>query len=82
MPRPPFDLLRGCFHLLAVILIIEVLASIMGGVLCWVTNIRSATPTVGACSEAAQQIRETWSEILAAILALLLAARPPGPPPP
>lgn len=76
MPRPPFNLLRACFYLLAVILIVEVLASIGAGVMCWWTNITDGR-IPGACLPVGEQIRELWSEVLTAILALLLAARRP-----
>jgi hypothetical protein len=40
------------------------------------------TIAIGSCAEVAQRAREIFSEMLAGILALLLAARPPNDKPP
>ena len=83
MSRPPFDLLRACFYLLAVILLAELAFTMLSGFLCYYLNLVT-TRTIGACLPAVELIRQQWSEILATILALLLAAKgpPPGPPAP
>ena len=82
MPRrPPFDMMRAAFLLLAAVLLLEVVAAILGGLICAYTNLTSTTPTVGACIPAGQQIHEVFSEVLTAVLALLLAARSDPPPP-
>lgn len=79
--RPPFDMLKAAFWLLAALIGVELFASMtaLGGCV-WLIVIERAAP-VGACQSVGAQIREVWSEALAAILALLLASRlPPGPP--
>lgn len=81
MARQPFNLLRAVFWLLAIVMVIELLFSIVGGLLCWWINFTGVRQPL-ACLEAAQMIREFFQELLTAILALLLATRPPAPPPP
>ena len=81
MPRRPFDILRAAFWLLAVIVVMEISATIAGGVMCWIVNFQ-VLQKPGACIEVGQLIRDYWSEALTAILALLLAGRNQGPPPP
>ena len=76
--KQPFDLLRAVFWLLAVVMIFEMVTSVMGGVLCWWLNFQDGKQP-GACLPAAAVIREVFSEILTAALALLLAGRPPPP---
>jgi hypothetical protein len=74
--KPPFNMLRACFYLLAFIMILEVFTSILGGLVCVYTNFaRAIGPEVGACKDAAAIIREIFSEVVTATLALLLAAR-------
>ena len=74
MSKRQFDLLRACFYLLAFIMIIEMVATIAGGALCWYVNITTVRQP-GACLNVVAIIREVWSEILTAVLALLLAGR-------
>ena len=83
MPRPPFDLLRAVFLLLAVVILTEVGMTVFAGLACWWLNLQTARE-IGACLPIVVQIREQWAEILASVLALLLAARswPPPPDPP
>lgn len=81
MARPPFNMLRACFYLLAIIMLVmmgETLLAVLG---CLYLVLSSRTP-VGACIEAgvATQVREAFSEALTAVLALLLAARNTPPP--
>lgn len=75
--RPPFDMLRACFLLLAFIVVTEMVASVLGGIGCAYFNFISNDPHPGACAAVTDQIRQQWSDLLAAILALLLAARKP-----
>ena len=81
MPKRPFDILRACFYLLAAVILIQLLATVAAGVMCWLTNIYGAK-VVGACLPIDQVIRDIWAEILTAVLALLAARGSPPPPPP
>ena len=83
MARPPFDMQRACFALLAFVIVIEILMTVLGGLGCMWHNYTVAQE-IGFCMPVVAQIREQWAEVLTAILALLLAARtgPPPPPPP
>ena len=80
--RPPFDMLRACFYLLAFVIASQVVAIIFGSWTCfYLLIVGMAKP--GDCGGFGAQAKEMWSEVLAAILALLLAARgPPTRPPP
>ena len=78
-------MLRACFWLLAVILIIQLFDTTMGALTCFYLFIIGQAE-IGACGGFFTQTREVWAEVLAAVLALLLAARnggssPPPPPP-
>jgi hypothetical protein len=84
--RPPFSMLRAAFWLLAILLGAEMATtmSVIAGC-AWTVLVERAMP-VSACAKAGDSVREGWSEALAAILALLLAAKsgnggPPKPPP-
>ena len=81
--RPPFDMLRACFLLLAFVIASQVVAIIFGSWTCFYLLI-IGTAHLGDCGGFGAQAKEMWSEVLAAILALLLAARtpPPDKPPP
>ena len=74
-----FHLIRACFLLLAAVILIEVCTTMGAAVLCGWGVVTGRLP-VGTCMPLGEAIREVWSEVLAAILALLLAAqdRPPG----
>jgi hypothetical protein len=76
-----FDLLRASFLLLAAVVLVELLATMaaLGGCFWLIVVVR--VEQIGACRDIGAQIREVWAEMLAAILALLLAGRPPAPPP-
>ena len=70
----PFNMLRWCFLLLATVIIAQLVSILGGAATCyWLFITGSAEP--GACSSFLGQAREMWAEVLAAILALLLAAR-------
>jgi hypothetical protein len=76
----PFNTLRAAFWLLALITVAQVVATLAGSATCyWLFVIGKAE--IGQCQGFAQLAREIWSEALAAILALLLAARGEPPPP-
>lgn len=79
MAQRPFNLLRAVFWLLAVVMLLEVLATIVSGVLCWVMNVLTVQQ-IGACGPTAEVIREVWQELLTGIFALLVAARGVTPP--
>ena len=82
MPRPPFDLLRAAFLLLAAamgVAMLVILAAESGCI--WLIVVEQSQP-IGACRDIGDQLRELWSEMITAILALLLAGRNAPPPPP
>jgi hypothetical protein len=88
MAKPPhFSMLRAAFWLLAIVICTELTMTLLAGTGCfWL--ILTGQYKIGACENVSAQIREIWAEVLAAILALLLASRgngngkPPPPPPP
>ena len=74
--RPPFNMLRAAFWLLAAVIISQMIAIVAGSGTCfWLLIVGMAKP--GDCGSFGTVAREMWSEVLAAILALLLAARTP-----
>jgi hypothetical protein len=84
-PPPFFHMLRAAFWLLTAVVGTELILTLVAGSGCiWL--IISGTAAIGSCTGLVGQIREVWAEVLAAILALLLASRngngPPPPPPP
>jgi hypothetical protein len=82
MARRQFDLLRACFLLLAIVILIVMFETLIVVVGCsWMIVIQRSEP-LGACSQQGQAIREVLSELLTAILALIAASRGPPPPPP
>ncbi len=77
--RPPFSMLRAAFWLLALVIVTETALTLVAGIGCfWM--ILAGRELLGACIGVSQQIREIWAEMLAAILALLLASREAPPP--
>jgi predicted anti-sigma-YlaC factor YlaD len=80
MARPPFDMLRAVFWLLACVIMFEMALTLFAGVGCfWLILI--GRYEMGACSNVSTQVREIFAELLAAVLALLLASRGSRPPP-
>jgi len=73
-------MLRACFLLLALVIVTQLLSILGGAATCFFLFIVGRAE-VGACSSFTGQAREMWAEVLAAILALLLAAREPPKPP-
>lgn len=74
--RPPFNMLRAAFFLLATVILAQMVSILGGAATCYWLFI-TGRADVGACSNFMGQAREMWAEVLAAILALLLAARTP-----
>ena len=74
--RPPFNVLRACFWLLATVATVQVIGSLGAGVLCWWGNI-TVFKQPNYCMPLDQLIREIWEQILVAVLALLVARSPP-----
>jgi hypothetical protein len=72
---PPFSMLRAAFWLLAAVILTELITTLATVVGCFWLIIVTAEYKLGACSNVSIQIREIWAEMLAAILALLLASR-------
>jgi hypothetical protein len=82
-----FSMLRAAFWLLAAVVLTELVMTMIGVAGCFWLIVISGQYRLGACESIGSQIREVWAEALAAILALLLAARngnglskPPPPP--
>jgi hypothetical protein len=81
MRRPPFPMLRAAFWLLAIVVVTELVTTLIAVAGCfWMIVVTGRLP-LGSCSRIGDQIREVWAEVLAAILALLLASKNGGPPP-
>lgn len=78
----PFDLLRACFWLMAIIVILVMVMLVAIATGCGYMVISGRMPP-GTCVALgiSGQLRELFSEVLTAVLALLLAARSPPPPP-
>lgn len=74
-------MLRAAFWLLAIVVFTELIVTIEAVSVCaWLVLTQAAK--VGDCGNVGVQVREVWAEMLAAILALLLASRGNGAPPP
>jgi hypothetical protein len=78
MARPPFSILKAAFWLLAAVVAVELLATLTALSSCVWLIVVTRTEPLGACAKVGDQIREVWAEVLAAILALLLAAKSNG----
>lgn len=75
MARPPFPMLKAAYWLLAAVVAVELLATLTAIAGCsWLIHVTRAAPP-GACAGTGEQIKGIWGEALAAVLALLLAAR-------
>jgi hypothetical protein len=79
-PPPEFPMLRAAFWLLALVIITESVLTAVAGIGCFWMILEGRLP-IGSCAGVSQQVREVWAEMLAAILALLLASRNPPPDP-
>jgi len=79
-PPPEFSMIRAAFWLPALVIATESAITLVAGLGClWM--IFTGREPIGACMGVSQQIREIWAEMLAAVLALLLASREPPPDP-
>lgn len=76
--RPPFDVLRAAFLLIALVVLTE-LALTLAGISGCMWLILSGRYEIGVCQQATGQAREVFGELMTGILALLLAARSPPP---
>jgi hypothetical protein len=65
-------MLRACFWLLAAVIIAEMLLTAVSATAC-VWLIVAGRSEIGACSDLGVRAREIFAELLAAVLALLLA---------
>lgn len=75
MSRRPFSLIAACFWLLAIVVLIMMLETLAALSACvWIVAYQHQEP-LGACQSMGTLIRDIFSELLTAILALLLAAR-------
>jgi hypothetical protein len=82
-PEPParhFDLLRASFYLLAVVILCEMSMTLFAAFGCF-TEVMTGDFKLGACKDIGVEARAVFSELLNAVLALLLAGRPNGRPP-
>ena len=82
--KPPGDwMLRACFWLVAVV-VVAVMSMAVAGVAACVVGVWVGKIPVGSCAERGiyEEIHNWWTEILTAILALLVASRSGPPPPP
>jgi len=73
-PRRRFSMLRAAFWLLALVILTEASMTLVAGIGCFWMIFDGRLP-IGSCAGVSQQVREVWAEMLAAILALLLASR-------
>jgi len=81
MPRPPFNLIRACFLLLATVVLIMMFETLLAMCGCvWVVAVLHGEP-LGSCESLGAQIRDIMSELLTAILALIASSRGGGRPP-
>lgn len=74
-----FDLLRACFWLLAFVIGVEVIIVGFAGASC-VFLLVSDRYQIGACDNVGNLVRNIFSDLLAAILALIVASRGGSPP--
>jgi hypothetical protein len=81
--KPPFNTLRACFILLAIVVAGQIVVTVGGAATCYYLYIIGGAK-IGDCAAFGTQAREVWAELLAVILALLFATsgKPPPPRPP
>lgn len=78
-PLKPFDPIRAAFYLLAVVILIVMLETLLVLLGCsWVVVVMGREP-LGSCQGIGNQVREVITEMVAAVLALIVASR--GAPP-
>lgn len=77
----PFNLLRAVFYLVAVVILLELSWVMIAATGC-VYLIIHQDVALGSCRDVSDRASIVFAEALAAVLALLVAARPPSPPSP
>jgi hypothetical protein len=78
MSKPHFSMLRAAFWLLTAVVLTELLMTMAAVIGCFWLIVVTGRTELGSCGNVGIQIREVWAEVLAAILALLLAAKNNG----
>ncbi len=78
--RPPFNTLRACFILLAIVVAGQIVVTVGGAATCYYLFLIGKAE-IGGCAAFGSQAREVWAELLAVILALLFATTGKTPPP-
>ena len=81
MARPPFDIMRAAFLLLAIILLVMVGETLIAILAC-TYMVLAGRSQPGTCIDVGivAQVREVMAEALTAVLALLLASQSKPPP--
>jgi hypothetical protein len=81
--KPPFDILRACFWLLACIIAVILLIMMLAAISCAVGVLVTKVAEPGTCVKLGlpDLMHDWWSEILTAVLALIAAGGRMGPPP-
>jgi hypothetical protein len=76
-----FNMLRACFWLLATVIVFQQIDTTFGALTCYYMFV-TGIAKLGECSSYTDRVITLWVEMMATILALLLAARgePPKPP--
>jgi len=74
----PAWILRAAFYLFAVVMLIAMIETLIGVTACaWMAVVQQRG---GLCPDMAANVREIMTELIAGIMALLVASRPGGPP--
>jgi len=83
LSKPPFDLLRACFWLLAALVGVALLGMLVTIGFCDLAVWTGRVP-VGTCVklDIPEMLRDWWESALTAVMALLVARGPPPPPAP
>lgn len=78
-PRPPFDIVRGVFWLIAAVIVFAmILMASIGGLCAYLVVVKG----LGFADCKGFDIRGVWAEVLTTLLVLLNTRRdPPAPPP-
>jgi cytochrome c oxidase assembly factor CtaG len=72
---PPFDVVKACFLLLATVMLVTMLETLLAVLGClWLIVVQQTQP-VGGCINISAIVRDLLTEMLTAILALIVAAR-------
>jgi len=73
-------MLRCCFYLFAIVVLVQT-AWVTAGILGCLGMVLIDKVPLGGCADVISRAREIMAELLAGILALLIASRGPPPPP-